>query len=338
MFVSLSPALEGRAQTAAAVPVVTSILPVHSLVAGVMDGVGTPHLLVPGGASPHSFALRPSDARRLEAARAVFWIGPDLETFLERPLNALARNAEVIALADAEGVTRLPVREGGSWETHDHDEAPGGERKDEHGDGHKGEHAHKDEHAGEADHHHGAKESDGDTHGHGHGDAHDHGDWNVHVWLDPQNAIAFVDPGNKARYDANSARLAAKLRTLDGALQRKLAPVKGKPYIVFHDAYQNFEARYGLTAVGSITISPELGPGARRLVEIRERIRETGALCVFAEPQFEPKVIRTVVQGTGARTGTLDPLGAGLEPGPDAYFQLLQNLAADLTACLGGRR
>lgn len=336
LLVAFSPASGAQTQATGDVQVVASILPVHSLVAGVMEGVGTPHLLVPGGASPHSFALRPSDARRLERAQAVFWVGPSLETFLERPLNALARKAEVIALAEIEGVTRLPLREGGSWETHAHHDAKTGDHGDAHGE----------THAKDADHDHGSKEHHDETHAAEHD--HAHGDWNPHVWLDPLNAVAFVeviahelghiDPANKARYDANASRLVTKLRALDGELRRTLAPVRGKPYIVFHDAYQNFEARYGLNAVGSITVSPELSPGARRLVEIRKRIRDAGAVCVFAEPQFEPKIIRTVTQGTGARTGTLDPLGAPLKPGPDAYFQLLRNLADDLNRCLNATK
>jgi zinc transport system substrate-binding protein len=310
LTVSLS--LPARAE----VPVVASIVPVHSLVAGVMEGIGTPHLLVPGGASPHSFALRPSDARKLEQAKAVFWIGPALETFLERPIDALARKAAVVALIDAEGVKRLSYREGGPWEAHEHEEGKAAPGKDSH--------AHE--------------------HGHAHGDTHTGSDG--HVWLDPQNALAMTgaiaealgkaDPANKARYEANAARVAARLQALDAALAKTLAPARGKPYIVFHDAYQYFEARYGLTPAGSITVSPEVSPGAKRLVEIRDRIRKAAAICVFAEPQFEPKLVRTAIQGTDARAATLDPLGARLTPGSDAYFDLLRNLAADLTACLKG--
>jgi len=168
-----------------------------------------------------------------------------------------------------------------------------------------------------------------------------------HIWLDPPNAIAMTraiaatlgsaDPANRVRYEANATRLAARIETLDGQLAAALAPVQNTPYIVFHDAYQYFDTRYGLHPAGSITVSPQLSRGARRLVEIRERIRADKAVCVFTEPQFEPKLVRTVVDGTGARVATLDPLGARLKPGPDAYFQLLRNLAKDLTACLGGR-
>lgn len=328
-LVSALAADPGEARSKPAIKVVVSILPLHSLVAGVMAGMGEPHLLVPGGASPHSFALRPSDARRLEQAQAVFWVGPQLETFLERPLNALARNADIVAMSSVDGVTLLPFREGGPWEGHDHaaEEAAGGKDHD---------HAHG---AKDALEEHGHEENGKDDHDHG-----DHHGNDAHVWLDPLNAIAFVkataqalgriDPENAARYDLNAKAVVARLQALDAALRAQLGPAQGKPYIVFHDGYHYFEDRYGLTPVGSITVSPELSPGAKRLVEIRGRIRKEAALCIFAEPQFEPKLVRTVAQGTGARTATLDPLGAQLTPGPDAYFHLMRNLAKDLTACL----
>jgi zinc transport system substrate-binding protein len=315
LAVSLSAAARAEIQ------VVASIVPVHSLVAGVMEGAGTPHLLVPGGATPHSFALRPSDARRLEQAAAVFWIGPSLETFLERPVAALARKATVVALIDADGVTRLPFREGGPWDAHDDEAEKAASGKE-------------------------AAPKDGHGHGHGHEHEHAHEGADGHAWLDPRNAMAMAraiartlgqaDPANKARYDANAARLVSRLQGLDAALATTLAPAKGRPYIVFHDAYQYFEARYGLTPAGSITVSPEVTPGAKRLAEIRARIKKASAVCVFAEPQFEPKLVRTVIQGTDARTATLDPLGAQLPPGPDAYFRLLQDLANDLRSCLKG--
>ena len=315
LAVSLSAAARAEIQ------VVASIVPVHSLVAGVMEGAGTPHLLVPGGATPHSFALRPSDARRLEQAAAVFWIGPSLETFLERPVTALARKATVVALIDADGVTRLPFREGGPWDAHDDDAEKAASGKE-------------------------AAPKDGHGHGHGHEHEHAHEGADGHAWLDPRNAMAMAraiartlgqaDPANKARYDANAARLVSRLQGLDAALATTLAPAKGRPYIVFHDAYQYFEARYGLTPAGSITVSPEVTPGAKRLAEIRARIKKASAVCVFAEPQFEPKLVRTVIQGTDARTATLDPLGAQLPPGPDAYFRLLQDLANHLRSCLKG--
>jgi zinc transport system substrate-binding protein len=296
----------------AEVRVVASIVPVHSLVAGVMEGAGAPHLLVPGSASLHSFTMRPSDARRLEQAQVVFWIGPTFETFLGRPLKALARDARVVALIDADGVAPLPFREGGPWEAHTHE---------------------------------GAEAQGSHEHGHAHG--HEHQGTDGHIWLDPRNAVAMTkaiagtlgsaDPANRARYEANAGRLVARIEALDGQLAASLATAKGKPYIVFHDAYQYLEARYGLTPAGSITVSPEMSPGAKRLSEIRTRITGERAICVFAEPQFEPRLVASLVQGTRARTASLDPEGARVDPGPDAYFTLMTSIADSLMRCLSVR-
>lgn len=321
--------------------VVASILPVHSLVAGVMDGVGTPALLVRGGGSPHTYTLRPSEAKALQDADVVFWIGEEIEAFLEKPLEALPRNARIVALHEAPGITLLPTREGGAWDAHHdhHDDDHGGPEDDHHG--HKDDdHGHKDDHHGHDDDHHGHEDAGEDDHGHGHG----HGMHDMHVWLDPSNARAMVgaivaalaesDPANAARYRGNGEALVDRLTDLDAELARALVPVKGRPYVVFHDAYRYFEHRYGLTPAGSITVDPDRKPSAARLAEIRAKIAATGAACVFAEPQFEPAVVATVVEGTDARTGVLDPLGAGLAPGADAYFAVMNGLAESLRACL----
>ncbi len=297
--------------------VVVSIAPVHALVAAVMAGVGEPTLLVKGAASPHTASLRPSDAAALQRADVVFWIGEDLEVFLTKPLAALPERAEVVALASAPGVRLLAAREGGDW----------GEQ------GHGGEHEHEAAHEHEhADRHGGA--------GHGAGEAAD-----MHIWLDPENAkamataaaaaLAKADPEHAETYDANAEALHQRLDALDGELRGQLAPVVDKPYIVFHDAYQYFENRYGLSPAGAITFSPERAPGARTLSEIRERIKTSGAVCVFREPQFEPDLVKTVVAGSFARVGVLDPIGAEIAPGPDAYPILLTRLASSLRDCLG---
>ncbi len=361
--------------------VVTSIAPVHSLVAGVMEGVGEPDLLVRGGGSPHSYSLRPSEAQALQQADLVFWIGDDMEVFLRKPLEALAGNAEVVELAEAPGIRLLNNREGGAWEGHDHHGEEGHDEHahDDHGhDDHAhDEHAH-DEHA-EAKHDHGEHAHDDHGHDdhahddhahdkHGHDDqahddhahddhAHDehdhaehaheghaHGEKNLHIWLDPHNAKRIVeaavaelskqDPAHAARYKSNGEAVLAQLDALDAELASTMESVRDLPFIVFHDAYHYFEDRYGLNAAGSITVSPDRAPGAKRLSEIREKVANAGAVCVFSEPQFEPALVDTVVQGTAARTGVLDPLGAEIEPGPDAYETLLRNLANDLQDCL----
>jgi len=293
----------GAAGAAADVRVVASIKPIHSLVAGVMDGVGTPTLLIEGAASPHSYTLRPSDARALAQADIVFWIGEGLETLLGKPLAALARDALVVELADSAGLTLLAPRAGGAWAGHDEPGAP----------------------------------DDGDDHG--------RPGYDGHLWLDPENAERLVarmaealssrDPAHAAAYRRNAVALAARLDALDGELSATLAPVKDVPYLVFHDAYQYFESRYGLAAVGSVTVAPDRAPGARRLTEIRARIVEAGVRCVFREPQFRPAAVETAVEGTPARVGEIDDLGATLAAGPELYFLLMRSLAGAIRDCLG---
>ena len=280
--------------------VVASIKPVHALVAGVMLGVGEPRLLVAGGASPHEYSLKPSDGRALSAAQVVFWIGPALENFLVKPL-ANAPAARSVALLTAPGVTVLPLREGGVWEAHD------------------------------------------EAHDHAHDLTASH---DAHVWLDPVNAIAMVgqmvavlravDPVHQAEYARNGAALVERLERLNQHLAAALAPVRTRPYLVFHDAYQYFERRYGLNAVGSVVLSPEQRPGAKRVAEIQARVREFKVRCVFSEPQFQPALVATIIAGSAARQGVLDPLGAELPAGPDAYFHLLEALAEAVRGCLGG--
>ena len=294
--------------------VVASIKPVHSLVAGVMEGVGEPHLIVKGAGSPHAFSLKPSDAEALEHATAVFWIGEDLETFLSAPLQTLAHDAKTVELAKAAGIELLEVREGGTWDAHDH-----------------------------AEHDHGDHDHSG--HGHGH-DEHEGHAFDAHLWLDPENAEAMLtviatalsakDPANAETYKQNAEAMIARVETLEGEIEAILAPVKDKPFIVFHDAYQYLENRFGLNAVGSITVGPEVQPGAARIAELRDKIKELDAVCVFSEPQFEPRLVATVIEGTGARTGVLDPLGADLADGPDLYFEMMRANAKALADCLGG--
>ncbi|MCM8738440.1 zinc ABC transporter substrate-binding protein [Azospirillum sp. A1-3] len=282
--------------------VVVSIKPIHSLVASVMHGVGEPVLLVRGGASPHSYTMKPSDAKALSAADLVVWVGPELEGFLEKPLQANAPKATRLTLMDLKSLTLLQAREGGAWEAHDH--------------GHE-QHGHADEHE----------------------------ELNSHIWLDPANARAIVtatadalaakDPADAETFRTNADRTLQALDALDAELKATLTPLKDKPFVVFHDAYQYFEARYDLSAVGSITVSPDRRPSAKRLSAIRAKIAGLNAACVFSEPQFEPTLVRTVVEGTKAKTGVLDPEGADLPEGEALYPTLMRNLAASLRGCLG---
>lgn len=287
--------------------IIVSIPPVHSLTAGVMQGVGKPRLLIAGGASPHDYSLRPSDARAIAEADVVFWIGPDLESFLIKPLTHANGKIRAVALLEAPGVTVLPLRTGGAWEAHQHDDVESVEERANH------------DHDQRADH-------------------------DAHIWLDPINAIAMtqqivavlgeVDSVHKADYERNGAALIERLRQLSQQLALKLAPVKNQPYVVFHDAYQYLEQRYGLKAVGAVVLNPQQRPGAKRVAEIQARIRDLNVRCVFSEPQFEPALVKALIAGSSARSGILDPLGADLSPGPDAYFQLLEGLMDALRGCL----
>ena len=359
----LTPGL--AAQAAEAPTVVTSIKPVHSLVASLMTGVGAPHLIVKGGGSPHSYSLKPSDAAALQKARLVFWVGEELEVFLEESIETLAGDAEVVALAEAEGISLLPYREGGPWAEHeDHGEHAHGEhaheeheehehaehaheKHDEHAQEEHAEHAHEkhEEHAHEEHAEHAHEKHEEHAHAEHAHDEHAHGEMDLHIWLDPENARAMAaaiakaliaaDPANGDLYRTNKAALDQRLEALSAEITADIAAVKDAPFIVFHDAYQYMEHRFGLNTVGSITVSPERQPGAARLREIHEKIGELSARCVFAEPQFEPRLVRTVVEGTAAKTGILDPLGADLKDGPDLYFELMRRNAESLRTCLG---
>ena len=314
--------------TRADVNVVASIKPVHSLVAGVMEGVGKPGLIIEGAGSPHAYAMKPSQARMLEQADLVFWVGPEIEAFLEKPLETIASKAKSVELIRSHGLIKLRMREGGTFEAHEHDEGNHHEKKTEA------------DHTEKRHHDHGKKEKVRHDHDHGHGDE----EFDAHVWLDPVNgkvlveaiakALMEVNPANVAKYKANANAIATRLDKLNSQIAAELKPIGDKRFIVFHDAYQNFEKRFGLTAAGSITVSPEVVPGARRVKELRAKVKETGVTCVFAEPQFEPKLIATVVEGTSAKSGVLDPLGASLENGPDLYFKLIRNMAKSFSTCL----
>jgi len=311
LFLAASAAALLITSPASALEVAVSIKPIHSLVSAVMQGVGTPSLLIGAAGSEHAYSLKPSDAQALERAEVVFYVGPGMETFLAKPLESLAADAKVIAVEDLPGLTKLAQREGGPFEHHDH--------------------------AGESEEAH-------DADGAGHAEDHHEDELDLHVWLDPENGKAIVagiadvlaqaDPANAARYEANASAYASRLDALAGELTAELAPVKSRPFIVFHDAYQYFERRFGLDVAGSITVNPEVTPGAQRIAEIQAKVQALGATCVFSEPQFEPKLVQVVIEGSGARTGVLDPLGSSLPDGPDLYPDLLRELARSLKTCL----
>ena len=364
--------LAGPATADGAVQVVASIKPVHSLVSAVMAGVGEPHLIMRDGMSHHSFNMRPSDAAVLQEARLIFLIDESMEAGLADAIGTLAPDARVIALSGAEGLIRRPMREGGAFEAdpfHEHeghgdagqgdegqgDEGQGGESQGGEGQGGEGQggegqgdegqggegrgnEVHGDGHGHDHDHAH------GHGHGHYHGHGHVHGPFDLHIWLDPVNATAMAhmiaetlseaDPANADTYEDNMYELVHRLEYLTADLGVETAPVRGRPFIVFHDGYRYFEDRFGLTAAGSAVVSPERSPGVRRIRELREKVRELGVVCVIDEPQFDRRLVNTVVEGTSVRAGTVDPMGATVENGPELYFTVLRKMAATFTECL----
>lgn len=310
----------------AEVKVLASIKPVHSLVAAIMEGAGTPSLIVQGSASPHTYSLKPSQADELQNATVVFWVGHELEAFLEKPIETIATKAIAVSLIDIDGIKVLPPRESGNFEAHEHDE----EANHDHAHDTAKEHKHKE---GEADH------------GHGHEHGHDHGDEvDAHIWLDPQNAMLIAaqiektlveaDPANASLYAANAAKLKVEITALEVEITSILAPVKDKGFIVFHDAYQYFEQRFGARVLGSITASPEVMPGAERLKELQTKLIDLKAACVFTEPNFEPKLVNAIIEGTPAKTGTLDPEASGIAEGPALYSAMMRSIATNIRDCL----
>ena len=302
--------------------VVTSIKPLHSLISYVMDGVGSPNLLVDGSSSPHTFQLKPSHATMLQEADVVFWIGEDLESFLETPLDSIAANARKITLMDSDQIELLKFREKNIFEDH-HDE------HDEHEE-HADEHDEHEEHADGHDEHEGH-----DDHGH------HHGEFDIHFWLDPEIAksivkiasleLSEVDPANQATYQTNASNAVSELDKLINDTRTKIN--SDAKYIVFHDAYQYFEQRFGIEVIGALTVNPEVLPGAKQLAEIREVIEHEKVNCLFSEPQFNPSIANTIAQDTGIKAAVLDPLGAELEPGKELYFQLINDMASSFESC-----
>ena len=292
--------------------VVVTIKPLHALVTQVMSGVGAPELLVKGATSPHSYTLKPSEARSLNNADLFFRMSETVESFTTKVARSLPKSVAVVTLQDAPGMKLWALRTGATFEPHSH-------AKDKaHGHGHS--HSHAKPQKGEA--------IDG------------------HAWLDPGNAKVMVDriqqalaaryPEHAPAFKANAEALAAKLDALAAELEADLESIADKPYIVFHDAFQYLERRFGLNVVGSISINPDIPPSAKRLSELRRKIQSLGAVCVFAEPAFDRRLVDNLIEGTSARTGTLDPEGGSLEPGPDLYFALMRKLADALKGCLGG--
>ena len=313
----------------AEVKVVASIKPIHSLVSYVMDGVGKPDVIVDGYNSPHGFSLKPSHAKMIENADLIIWVGEDLEAFLEKPLDTIAKKAVNVEIMDLSGVKKLKFREKNIFEGHDdHGHGHKEKKHDDHGHGHK-EKKHDD---------HGHKKAKHDDHGH---EGHAHGEHDPHVWLDPMNAKVIIkeiekqlvklDPDNSSKYKANSKKAQSELDNLTKNIKRDL---KGNlRFVVFHDAYQYFENRFGIKVLGALTVNPDVLPGAEQLSEIREVIEHEKVNCLFSEPQFNPAIIKSIAKDTKIKTGVLDPLGATLDKGKNMYSDLLQSMYASFKGC-----
>ena len=313
----------------AEVKVVASIKPIHSLVSYVMDGVGKPDVIVDGYNSPHGFSLKPSHAKMIENADLIIWVGEDLEAFLEKPLDTIAKKAVNVEIMDLSGVKKLKFREKNIFESHDdHGHGHKEKKHDDHGHGHK-EKKHDD---------HGHKKAKHDDHGH---EGHAHGEHDPHVWLDPMNAKVIIkeiekqlvklDPDNSSKYKANSKKAQSELDNLTKNIKGDL---KGNlRFVVFHDAYQYFENRFGIKVLGALTVNPDVLPGAEQLSEIREVIEHEKVNCLFSEPQFNPAIIKSIAKDTKIKTGVLDPLGATLDKGKGMYSELLQSMYASFKGC-----
>ena len=350
----------------AEIKVVASIKPIHSLATYLMEGVAKPKLIVDGYASPHGFALKPSHAKMLQEADLIFWVGEDLENFLEKPLNTIAKKAENIELMEIKGLNKLKFRERNIFDghdDHDHGHKEDKHKEDDHDDhdhkkkdGHKEDghddhdHKKKDGHK-EDDHDHGHKKKDDhddhDDHGHKKKDDHDdheghhHGEHDPHIWLDPINAKVILnemvehlienDPNNASTYKSNLNKALKDLDKLTMDVMTELN--KSTPSIVFHDAYQYFEERFNVKVLGAFTVNTDVMPGAEQLAEIREIIEHDKITCIFSEPQFNPDIINAVAKDMDIKTGVLDPLGATLDPGKDLYFDLIKNMSKSFKGC-----
>ncbi|MBD1171004.1 zinc ABC transporter substrate-binding protein [Pelagibacterales bacterium SAG-MED02] len=316
------------------IKVVASIKPIHSLASYLMNGVAKPDLIVDGYASPHGFAMKPSHAKMLQNADLIFWVGEDVENFLEKPLGSIAKKAEKIELMQIKGLQVLKFRERNIFDDHDDHGHDDHDKKEDH-----------DSHAKKEDHDDHGKKEDHDDHGkkedHDDHERHAHGEFDPHIWLDPINAKVILnemfehlienDPKNEAKYKSNLDEALKDIDKLTIDVMTELS--NSVSSIVFHDAYQYFEKRFNVNILGAFTVNTDVMPGAEQLAEIREIIEHDKVACVFSEPQFNPDIIKAVAKDMNIKTGVIDPLGATLNPGKDLYFSLIKNMSASFKGC-----
>ena len=305
----------------AEIKVVTTIQPLHSIISNVMGSEGNLNLILEGTASPHSFTFKPSHAKMIQEADIIFWVGEDLENFLEKPLKLVSKKSKIISFMELSKIKKLKFREKNIYGDHD-DHDKHGHKKDKHG--HK-----KDDH------------DDHDKHGHKDSHGHAHGEFDVHIWLDPVNAKVIVeevahtleelDPSNAKLYAENAKKTLKKLDLMIKNIDESIN--KNASFVTFHDAYQYFEKRFGIEALGALTINTDIQPGAKQISEIKKLVEDKNIKCIFSEPQFNPKLINMIASNTGAKTGILDPLGSSYKPGKSLYFNLIKDLYKNLNKC-----
>ena len=322
------------------IKVVASIKPIHSLASYLMDGIAKPDLIVDGYASPHGFAMKPSHAKMLQNADLIFWVGEDIESFLEKPLNSIAKRAEKIELMDIKGLNVLEFRERNIFDDHDdHDHDGHAKKKKDDHDDHEGHSKKKKDDHDDHDGHAKKKKDEHDDHDDHEG--HVHGEYDPHIWLDPINAKVILkemtehlienDSKNASTYKSNLDKALKDIDKLTMDVMTELN--QSVASIVFHDAYQYFEERFNVNILGAFTVNTDVMPGAEQLAEIREIIEHDKVSCVFSEPQFNPDIIKAVAKDMNIKTGVIDPLGATLDPGKDLYFDLINNMSSSFKGC-----
>ena len=307
--------------------VISTIQPINSLVSAIIGNTGKSITIIPSEQSPHDFKLKPSDVKVLQNGNIIFYVSNHLESSITKVFKNLPKNIKLINLMEESGVNHLAIRDNDAWERHDHHGHDDHDVHDKHGKKH-------DDH------------DDHDKHEKKHDDHDDHEkEDDVHVWLSPDNAIKIVQkvnkvlslyfPENSKIYNDNTTKFIDKIRNLKMELVKELSPIKNKPYIVFHDAYQYFEKTFELNAVGSVALEGDIASSPKQISIIKDKIVKSKASCVFQEPQFDSKLVKIVVEGTDAKIGTLDPLGVNISENKDFYLQLLTNMTKSLKECLG---
>lgn len=312
--------------------IITTIKPINALVSAVVGNTGKTISIIPADISPHEFKLKPSDAKILQDGNIIFYVSNHLESSITKVFENLPKNIKIINLIEETGIEHLAIRDNEAWERHD-DHEKDAKKHDDHDDHEKDAKKHDDH-------------DDHEKHAKKHDDHDDHEkEDDVHIWLSPDNAIKIVKkvnkelnlffPENAKIYNENSTKMINKISILKSELKKELSTIKDKPYIVFHDAYQYFEKDFGLNAVGSIALEDDVASSPKQISYIKNKIVNSNVSCVFQEPQFDSKLVKTVVEDTNAKVGTLDPLGVNIVGDEDFYLQLLRNMSKSLKKCLG---